>query len=106
MKSKNKTVILALAVLCLAIVFLAIRNDVRFIEERKQKVRQKASLDSTARTQTDSLTSVLKNVSNQLDSIRCAQNEHNDMMKRDIDSIKSSLDQIKRIERQKLNSKK
>lgn len=106
MRSTNRIVILAIGVIYAIIIFLTIRNDVRFIEERKQEVRQKASLDSTARTQTDSLTSGLKNLSNQLDSIRCAQDEHNDMMKRDIDSIKSSLDQIERIERQKLNSKK
>jgi len=106
MKSKNKTVILALTVLCAAIIFLAIRNDVRFNEARKQEVRQKANLDSTARTQADSLMAIMNNVTDQMDSIQCVQDEHNEMMKRDIDSIKISLDQLKMIERQKLKSKK
>ncbi len=93
MKNANKIVILALGILGAAIVFLAIRNDIRFNKARKQEVRQKASLDSTARTQADSLTAILNNVSDQLDSIRRVQHEHNDMMKRDVDFINCFLDQ-------------
>ena len=93
MRSTNRIVILAIGVIYAIIIFLTIRNDVRFIEERKQKVRQKASLDSTARTQADSLTAILNNVSDQLDSIRRVQHEHNDMMKRDVDFINCFLDQ-------------
>lgn len=93
MKNANKIVILALGILGAAIVFLAIRNDIRFNKARKQEVRQKASLDSTARTQADSLTAILNNVSDLLDSIRRVQHEHNDMMKRDVDFINCFLDQ-------------
>lgn len=93
MKNANKIVILALGILGAAIVFLAVRNDIRFNKARKQEVRQKASLDSTARTQADSLTAILNNVSDQLDSIRRVQHEHNDMMKRDVDFINCFLDQ-------------
>ena len=93
MKNANKIVILALGILGAAIVFLSIRNDIRFNKARKQEVRQKASLDSTARTQADSLTAILNNVSDQLDSIRRVQHEHNDMMKRDVDFINCFLDQ-------------
>ena len=93
MKNANKIVILTLGILGAAIVFLAVRNDIRFNKARKQEVRQKASLDSTARTQADSLTAILNNVSDQLDSIRCVQHEHNDMMKRDVDFINCFLDQ-------------
>lgn len=106
MKNKNKTVVVALTVLCAAIIFFAIRNDVRFNKKRQEEVCQKANHDSIACTQVDSLTAILNTVSDQLDSLRCVQHEHNDMMKQDIDSIKSSLDQIGRIERQKLNAKK
>lgn len=106
MKNANKIVILALALLCASIVILAIRNDVRFNEERKEAIRQKDSLDSTARTQADSLMVILNNVTDQLDSIRYDQYEHNDMMKRDVDSIKNSLEQITRIKQQRLNTKK
>lgn len=106
MKNANKIVILTLGILGAAIVFLAVRNDIRFNKARKQEVRQKASLDSTARTQADSLMVILNNVTDQLDSIRYVQYEHNDMMKRDVDSIKSSLEQITRIKQQRPNTKK
>lgn len=106
LKNVNRIVISALAVLCAAIVFLAIRNDVHFNKERKEEVRHKDSLDLTARTQTDCLMLILNNVTDQLDSIRYVQYEHYDMIKRDIDSIKISLEYITRIEKQRLNIKK
>ena len=106
MKSANKIVVLALGVLCAAMVFLAIRNDVRFNELREEEVRRKDSLDSTTRTQADSLLVILNNVTDQLDSIRYVQDEHNDIMKRNIDSIKSSLEYITRIKRLRLDSNK
>lgn len=106
MKGFNRIIILALAILCAAIVFIAIRNDIRFNKERKESVRQKESLDSTARTQADSLMVILNNVTDRLDSIRYDQKESNEIMKRDIDSIKISLEHITRIKQQRLNTKK
>lgn len=106
MKNVNRTVILALTLLCVAIVFLTIRNDVRFNKERNEEVRQKDIQDSTARSQADGLTAILNNVKDQLDSIRNVQCENNDMMKRDIDSIKSSLELITRTKQQRLKTKK
>lgn len=106
MKSANGIVVLALGVLCAAIVFLAVRNDVRFNEQRKEEVGRKDSLDSVTRTQADSLMVILNNVTDQLDSIRYVQDEHSDIMKRNIDSIKSSHEYITGIKQQRIDSKK
>lgn len=106
MKNTNRIVIFALCIMCAAIIFLTVRNDVRFNEELKEEIRQKTKLDSTARSQTYSLTALLNNVTVQLDSIRYNQKESNEIMKRDIDSIKSSLEHITRTKQQRLNTKK
>ncbi len=106
MKNTNRIIIFALCIMCAAIIFLTVRNDVRFNEELKEEIRQKTKLDSTACSQTYSLTALLNNVTDQLDSIRYDQKESNEIMKRDIDSIKSSLEHITRTKQQRLNTKK
>lgn len=106
MKNADKIVVLALIIICAAIAFLTIRNDRHYNNERQSEASRIASQDSFTRKQMDSLSTMLNEVTNQLDSLCCFQKENNEIVNRDIESIKESLDKIGRIKQQKTNLKK
>lgn len=106
MNNANKIMVLALIILCAVIAILTIRNDSHYCEERQNEANRIACQDLSARKQMDSLSTILNDLMTQLDSIRYLQKENIEIVNRDFDSINKSLDKIRKIEQQKINSKK
>ena len=106
MKNADKIMVLVLIIICAVIAILTIRNDSHYCEERQNEASRIACQDSFARKQMDSLSTMLNDVTTQIDSIRCFQKENIEIVNRKFDSINKSLDKIRRIGQQKINSKK
>ena len=103
-KWNSKVISLALVVVVIFIFLLTIRNYARFNDNRNVEAREDAIRDSIECDHIDCLSSTLNNVTTQLDSIKNNQNMGNEIVARDMDSIKQSLKHIERTERQILNS--
>lgn len=106
MKNVDKIVVLALIIMCAAIAILTIRNDSHYNKERQREANRIASHDSFAQKQMDSLSTMLNDVTTQMDSIRYFQKENIEIVNRNFDSINKSFDKIRKIGQQKINSKK
>ena len=104
MKQNSRLTILALVLMAVSILFLAIRNDSRFNDDRKVKTSEIASRDSIEYEQMDSISATLNNVIIQLDSIENTQKGYEGNVISDMDSIKQLLKYLGRTERQILNS--
>ncbi len=92
-----------LIVLAVGIVFLTNRNDCHFNEEKKLETCNIAKQDSLECKQMESISSMLKKTTVQLDSIKCIQKENSKIEVQNNGFIKKSLNQIGYIEQQILN---
>lgn len=105
-KWKGRITILALIVLSVFIFFLTFRNDCRYNEVRRDESSDNAVRDSLAYEQRDIIASTLNKVTVRLDSMYSSQKGDCEIVIRDMDTIKQSLNQISRTGRQILNSTK
>ena len=105
-KWKSRIIILALIVVSAFIFFLAFRNDCRYNEVRRIEAIDNVVRDSLVYKQREIVTSTLNKVTVRLDSIYINQKGDYEMVIRDMDTIKQSLNQIGRTGRQILNSTK
>ena len=99
-------IILALVLVTAVISSLAIINDIRFNDDRKTIIHEIASRDSVECEQLDSISALLNKIITLHDSINNCQKEYDEIMIHDMDTIKQSLNHIKRTEHQILNSSK
>lgn len=99
----NRIIVCILIILAVVIVFLANRNDCRFNEEKEFETCKIAKQDSLECKQMEIISSILKETTIQLDSIRYFQKENSNIEVLNNDSIKQSINQIRQIEQQILN---
>lgn len=105
-KWNNRFIILALVVAAGFVFFLVIRNDARFNDSRNVQAHENAIRDSLECEHIDCLLSTLNKVTVRLDSMYSSQKGNCEIVIRDMDTIKQSLNQISRTGRQILNSTK
>ena len=103
-KKSNSVAALSLVALMMVIVFITVRNDRRFNEEREREDLKKEIRDSVSRAQMESLFIRVNMIQIHLDSIRCAQIDDRETEERNFDAVKKSLNQLERKQRQLLNS--
>ena len=103
MKRKQLFFVCGLVILLMVILQLSIRNDCRFNEDRYIDVIESQKRDSLEREQMNRLSEQLNEVKIQLDSISSIQNTNNVNEIQNIDSIKASLNQIKRTGQRMIN---
>lgn len=103
MAMKEQRNIILLSGLLGIIIFLSIRNDYVYNEERCVLNDEKTKKDSKMHKQTDSIVVLLNQVSNQLDSMRIEQKDFHAFEIRNNDTIKTFLGIIERKERRILN---
>lgn len=106
MKQNSRLVILASVVMAVLVLFLTIRNDNRFNNDRIVKVSGIASRDSIKCEQMDSIIATMNKVAIKMDSIDNYKKEYEEIVISDMDTIKQLLKYIGRTERQILNSVK
>lgn len=94
----------ALFVLAVVVVFLTSRNDCRFNEEKELEAGEIIRRDSSEYKHLENMSSMLKETTIQLDSIRRIQQESGKIELQNNEAIKKSLNQIRLIEQQILNA--
>ena len=95
MKRKRLFIVFGLVILLMAIIFLAMRNDCRFNEERHIDVCEIKKRDSLEREQMYRISEKLNEVKIQLDSISSVQNTNHVNEIQNDEAIMTSLNQIK-----------
>ncbi len=103
MKRTQLYIVMGLVILMMAIFILAMRNDCRFNEEKSIDAIVNRKRDSLEREQMNRISEQLNEVTIQLDSINSIQNTNNVNEIQIINSIKASLNQIKRTGQRIIN---
>lgn len=103
MKRTQLYLVCGLVILLMTILLLSIRNDCCFNEDRYIDAIENQKRDSLEIEQMNRLSERLNEITVQLDSIRSVQNTNNVNEILDIDSIKATLNQIKRTGQRMIN---
>lgn len=106
MKRRDIIIVYALIALVLIVIFLTIRNDIRFNDSREREAREIEQRDILSRERQDSLTTFLNEIVVRMDSIDANQKEYIETEKLNQKVVQKSLDQIKSTQRQLLKSTK
>lgn len=106
MKRKDISTILLLLVLIVTIVILSFKNDNRFNEERSLEVRRTERHDSLTNEQLNGLGIKINEIKVQMDSLREDQRYFNDVESQHYESLKQSLNQVKRMQKQQIKATK
>ena len=99
MKSMRLYIVFGLVILLMALFLLAMKNDCRFNEDRYIDAIENRKRDSLEREQMNRLSEITV----QLDSISSVQNTNNVNEFQNIESIKATLNQIKRTGQRMIN---
>ena len=100
MKSMRLYIVFGLVILLMALFLLAMKNDCRFNEDRYIDAIENRKRDSLEREQMNRLSD---EITVQLDSISSVQNTNNVNEFQNIESIKATLNQIKRTGQRMIN---
>jgi len=104
MKTMHRYIVLALVILLLVMLhLLSMRNDCRFNEDRYIDAIENQKRDSLELEQINRLSEQLNEVTIKLDSISSVLNNSNVNEIQNINSIKASLNQIKKTEQRIIN---
>lgn len=103
MKSMRLYIVFGLVILLMALFLLAMKNDCRFNEDRYIDAIENRKRDSLEREQMNRLSEQLNEITVQLDSISSVQNTNNVNEFQNIESIKATLNQIKRTGQRMIN---
>lgn len=96
-------IVFGLVILLMALFLLAMKNDCRFNEDRYIDAIENRKRDSLEREQMNRLSEQLNEITVQLDSISSVQNTNNVNEFQNIESIKATLNQIKRTGQRMIN---
>ena len=95
----NRIIVVFFIILITTIFFLAIRNDFHFNEDKECKAYKIAKNDSLEYERMNCISSMLKIIIIQLDSISRIQKENNEIEIHHNKSVEKSLNQIEKTER-------
>lgn len=106
MNRKDIFTVILLLVLVVIVVILSIKNDISFNEERYLGERKIEKLDSLTSEQLNSLSVKVDEIRVRMDSLRKNQRSLNDVEFQHYESLRQSLNHVKRVQEQQLKASK